>query len=293
MTGRPGERTDAGSLDAAAHAAAEALAGAGIGAPDALLLLATGARGVGSLLRSRVEVPMHDVPSAPRRWHDAPLLAGELEGAAVWLVEDAPAMDDEAPAWTRAFPVWLAAAAGARMLVHTSAGTALRPDGRDPAPVGTVIRVHDHVNLSGTTPLRGLGESRLGPLFPDQTRLHDDALGRIAEDAARETGTPLESGVAACAVGPALATPAELAWFARAGADVAVQRLAGPLIAAAHAGLRTLALTAVTDVAGEAIEVQELVDRASRTAPALDGLVVAIARRLASHARALAEESGP
>ncbi|MEM6569092.1 MAG: hypothetical protein AAF957_11805 [Planctomycetota bacterium] len=293
MTSEQGERTDAGSLDGAVHAAADALAGAGIGAPDALLLLATGTRGVGSLLRSRIEVPLHDVPSAPRRWHDVPLLAGELDGSAVWLVEDAPAQDDAAPAWTRAFPVWLAAAAGTPILVHTSAGTALRQDDRDPLGVGTVVRIQDHLNLSGTTPLRGLGESRLGPLFPDQTRLHDAALARIAGDAARETGTELASGVAACAIGPALATPAELAWFARAGADVAVQRLAGPLIAAAHAGLRTLALTAVTDVAGESIEVHELVDRASRTAPALDGLVVAIASRLGAHARALAEETGP
>ena len=40
--------------------------------------------------------------------------AGELEGLAVWLLEDAPAdTDGRQPAWTEAFPIWLAAASGA------------------------------------------------------------------------------------------------------------------------------------------------------------------------------------
>jgi purine-nucleoside phosphorylase len=177
-------------------------------------------------------------------------------------------------------------------MVHASAGTALTADG--PLGVGDVVRATDHINLSGTSPLTGLGESRLGPLFPDQTRVHDAELGRLADEAARAGDVTLGTAVVACTVGPALSTPAEHAWFAGAGADVAVQRLAGPLVAAAHAGVATVAFVAVADVAGErGVDVAELVARAARTAPTLDGLVLRTIERLAPLARERAEEERP
>jgi len=149
----------------------------------------------------------------------------------------------------------------------------------------------DHLNLSGRPPLRGLGESRLGPLFPDQTRVHDEALASLARDAAQRRGVQVHDGVAACTSGPALCTPAELAWHRTAGCDVSVQRLGDPLIAAAHAGIGSLALVAITDVAGEHdLDVATIVARAEQTAPVLDQLVEDVAVQLGPLARERAAE---
>ena len=73
--------------------------------------------------------------------------------------------------------------AGAKALLHSSAGTDL--DGGSPGARPVLARVVDHITLSGRTPLTGLGPSRLGPLFPDQTRVHDPGLGAVPEQLAR------------------------------------------------------------------------------------------------------------
>ena len=62
---------------------------------------------------------------------------------------------------------------------------------------------------------------------------------------------------------------------------MAVQRLADPLIAAAHAGLGVVALTAVTETAGESLTMESIVQRTARLAPLLDSLTTRIAREAA------------
>jgi len=273
-------------LDTAVQRAQRAAHDLGLPVPDALIAPSTGALAIAESLENAKALALSDVDGVPSRWarSGSRLFAGTLGDTALWIVEDA---DELGPAggdlpWERAFPVWWAQAAGAVMFIHTSAGTALRPaDSKAPAVApGTFVRLTDHINLSGSSPLSGLGESRLGPLFPDQTRVHDPRLGELAATCAAERGVPLASAIAACTLGPALSTPAELRWYASAGADVAVQRLADPMLAAAHAGLSTLAICAVTDSADETPVVTTLVERAAAAAPVLDALIVDIAARL-------------
>lgn len=274
------------ALDAAVGLSAEAILGRKIRIPDGLLLLATGTSGLTQRLDGHEAIPFSELPGAPEAWHGLTLHAGALNGTDVWLLDDAAS--DGASGWHGAFPVWLAASLGVRILVHTSAGTAL--DAGSPLQAGSIARLVDHINLSGASPLTGLGESRLGPLFPDQTRLHDAELGALASAGAARTDVELGTAVAACTLGPALATPAELRWFRASGADVAVQRLASPLVAAAHAGLQGLAFTAITDVAGEHLGIAELVARTAGLAPSLDHLIAALMPDIRNRAQALRED---
>ena len=169
--GPPGE-----SFDERVFAAAAALAERGVSAPHALFFLGTGAGVLPGRLEEARRIPLSLAPGVPAAWGEALLHYGELNSLPVWVIEDAPAdADDGEPAWAAAFPVWLAAAAGAVSLVHTAAGSALDL-GADSLALGTLALVSDHLNLSGATPLIGLGKTRLGPMFPDQTTLHDRRL---------------------------------------------------------------------------------------------------------------------
>ena len=266
------------SLDDAVQTAASSIASSGAPTPDALLFAATGSSRWVDALDSGVKLDLADVEGTPEAFRTLSLIAGTLSGdegtATVWVLDDSPrGSAADAPAWTNAFPVWLSAAAGAQFLIHASAGVSLDPS----IGVGSIVRASDHINLSGTTPLLGLGASRLGPLFPDQTRLHDAELAGIYRSAAGDADI---SAVAACTLGPALSTPAELGAYRSVGAGVAVQRLSDPLIAAAHAGLGALALTAVTSTHDESPDMQTMIERATRVAPALDEAVLGVARAL-------------
>ncbi|MAG62072.1 hypothetical protein CMO84_00945 [Candidatus Woesearchaeota archaeon] len=269
-------------LDECVAAAASQLDEEGVTAPQILFLLGTGTGTmVGSLLGAR-QTHMGQVEGVPMIWGEQTLHSGRMGGLPIWLLEDAPG-DLEfgegggptQPPWERAFPVWLAAEMGARLCLFTSAGGSLVQDLRP----GQLAVLRDHINLSGTTPLLGMGQTRLGPLFPDQSELHNEALRALALERSTERGISLSSRIGACVQGPALSTPAERAWFASTGAELFAQGMAGPLMACAHAGLTALTLVAITDgpVPGDAdpqgLNMAELVASAETAAPALEDLV--------------------
>jgi len=282
------------ALDQAVELARSELGERKLPEPDALLLLGTGQGLLPTRLDRDAGVSLSAIPGVPRPWKDSFLHAGHLNGVAVWILEDPtdePAV--ERPPWTGGFPCWLAAAAGASTLVHTSAASALpTAPHREPFAVGTLALATDHLNLSGSSPLIGIGDSRLGPMFPDQTRLHDAALRRGALACAERLGIAAREAVVACTAGPNLDTPAERRFYAAAGADVAVQGLATPLVAAAHAGLVTLAIGIVTDEGGGPIDLARVLAAAQATAPALEDLLLAVTHDVERSARAALEEYG-
>lgn len=287
------ERPTKGPLDAAVDRALTALQRREIASPQALFLLGTGGATLATRLTSLQRVPLAKVDGAPDAWRETTLYAGRLGELAVWLLDDAPGAAEEGghedpgePAWARGFPVWLAAAAGASVLVHSSAGYAL-PSEKRVLP-GTLALVRDHVNVSGRTPLLALGASELGPLFPDTSQLHDAELREVALELAKNLGVRATDAVAACVAGPCLETAAERTFWARAGADVAVQELQNPLIAAAHAGFAALAIVCVTDAGEGASDVKGIVTRSDALAAALEDLLVALSGDIA----AIAIESG-
>lgn len=261
-------------LDRAVRAAARGAARA-LDAPHTLFLCGTGLGQLPGRLAGLRRIRCGELEGTPAPWRGAELFSGEAMGHAVWLCEDRIGEPGDAPGgWERAFPVWLAAAAGARFLVHTSAGAALAAEG--PLAVGSLAVVSDHLNLSGSTPLQGLGESTLGPLFPDVSGLHHAELRRAALRRARALGLAAGEAVAACTAGPSAETPAERRFFARAGADVSVQGLAAPLLAAAHAGLSVLALVVVAERGPGPGRLRDVVAAAGAAEAALEDLLLAL-----------------
>lgn len=298
-------------LDIACHTALKDAETRRVPAPAALLFLATGAGTLSASLRSGARLPLGRLRGVPDAWHDTMLHTGELGGSPVWLIEDAPGAPDQGsnrpfdePPWVRAFPCWLAAQAGAAVCIHTSAGVALlaEPIGertrvdagpsvqRSRVDAGSLALVTDHINLSGRSPLVGLGDSKLGPMFPDTSALHHVALRKHASTILAQLGVPFAETVAACTLGPTLETPAERAYWARTGAGVAVQNLADPLLACAHAGLAVLSVVAVTDRGEGVQDLRRIVAAVEKLAPALEDLLVRLGPELASAAAALTIE---
>lgn len=256
--------------------------------PVALYLLSTGVDVLAGRLEKAGRLPLSKLTGTPPEWSDSLLHFGLLRGLPVWLLENAPTESElGAPPWTSAFPVWLAAAAGASTLITTSAGSSL--DAAN-APIGTLALVRDHINLSGTTPLLALGSSRLGAQFPDQSRVHDAPLRRGALDICARLGLHARELVVAGTLGPTLETPAERRWMKLAGAEVSAMGLSSTLIAAAHAGLGGLSIVAVVHSDDGAIDIAQIAARSEALAPALDELLTELASDVQRSARARLDE---
>lgn len=272
------------------------LRAAGVPDPRVLFLMGTGVGFLPGRLEEAHEVELGELCAECEPWNGQVLRTGSFAGVPAWLLEDVsgePLPDEPSSPWMRAMPVWLAAASGALVCVHTSAGSALPGPERTPHRSPALALLRDHVNFSGLTPLLGLGESKLGPLFPDLSHLHHAGLRAAALERAEALGIPAHEAVAACTLGPALETPAERTMLARLGADVSVPNLSLPLLAAGHAGLAVLALVAVTDGGEGATDLKSVVASAEVLAPALEDLLLALGPALVSTVASLSAEASP
>ncbi len=278
------------ALDEAVRTAALEIERRAVAAPEVLFLMATGVHLFMERFEERAELPLGDIPGVLEPWDGEVLHTGRLGGLRAWALDDVSGEpgSGESPPWSLGYPIWLASACGASLSVHTSAGCNVSSP---PAlPIGGFALVRDHLNLSGRTPLLAIGESRLGPLFPDQSLLHHGLLRRAALARAAALGLSAAEAVAACTAGPALETRSERAMFARLGAEVAVQSLASPLLACAHAGLPVLAIVLVTDDGESPVQVARLLERAERSLPALEDLLFALVPDLEREVAALAAQ---
>lgn len=275
------------SLDAAIHGAASYLRECGALEPSALFLLGTGAGVLPDRLDQRHDFELAEIPGCPAAFDEARLFTGRLQGLPIWAIDRFGDLGQEGPPWSGGFPIWLAAVAGASTLLCTAAAGALPSKGHGaPTPVGSFVVAKDHLNLSGGTPLLGLGDSRLGPMFPDVSVLHDEELVDTALECAERLGLEARPGLVACTPGPALETPAERHFMAIAGAEVAVQGLASPLLAAAHAGLSALVLMVVTDDGSRPVDLASILAASEEAAPRLDDWIHQLTASIQERARA-------
>lgn len=283
----PTRTANVSDLDDLVRRARRALADEQIPDPAALVVMGTGLGLFPERMDDAREIELAEVDGVPEPWRDTRLIAGRFEDLSLWLVEDRSLETSEGPDWHRAFPCWLAARAGARMLVLATAGASLS----ERIAPGDLAVVSDHVDLGGTATLRGLGPSDLGPLFPDQSRLHVESLRNEAIALASEVGIDVKAAIAACVPGPHLETPAEARYWAGAGADVSVQGLGHLLAGAVHAGLGALVLCAVSGRSGQPANLRRILEHAETLAPAVEDLVLRLAGPVAEVAAARSDEA--
>lgn len=272
-------------LDVAVREAVLELEDRNFTSPEVFLLLGTGADDMTQLFDGPMEASLGELSTCPSAWKDGTLCAGQIQGVRVWALTDAP--DPDQIPWARAWPVWLARAAGAGACLVTAAGSAL-PLAEDSTIKEDFLFVSDHLSLDGASTLMGLARSNLGPLFPDQGRVHDDVLRSDLIQVALHKGLPCAEGVLACAPGPAIETPAEREYYARAGAHASAQELGAVFHAMAHSGLSGITLIAM--LGDPEVSVEELLKTANRLAPGLIELIQAAIDPLAIRCRLEKEE---
>jgi purine-nucleoside phosphorylase len=113
---------------------------------------------------------------------------------------------------------------------------------------GDLMIIDDHINLQIANPLVGPNIDEFGPRFPDMSRPYDPALIKLAEQIAREEDIRAHTGVYVAVPGPNLETRAEYRFLRLIGADVVGMSTVPEVIVANHMGIRTFAISVVTDL---------------------------------------------
>jgi purine-nucleoside phosphorylase len=184
-------------------------------------------------------------PPATVKGHKGRLVYGKLEGTPVLALQGRLHGYEGHDAATVAFPVRVLGVLGARALVVTNAAGGVNPSF---AP-GELMRITDHIDLTGRNPLTGPNEDLLGPRFPDLSRAYDPRLAEALEEAASATSQKLRAGVYLQMNGPSYETPAEVRMARSMGADAVGMSTVSEVIAAAHMGLPVCGISCITNLA--------------------------------------------
>ncbi len=212
------------------------------------LILGSGLGDLAAAVEKAVAIPYADIAGMPvstAPGHAGELVLGQLFGRRVALMKGRLHLYEGWAARDVALPVYLMRALGAERLIVTNAAGALNPEFRP----GEVMLIEDHLNLTGANPLTGPDEPALGPRFPDMSRAYDPDARAEAIAAAARAGIPLRRGIYAGIAGPSLETSAERRWLRSTGADAVGMSTVVEVIAAVHAGMRVLGLSAITNAA--------------------------------------------
>jgi purine-nucleoside phosphorylase len=262
-------------------AAARAALGDRAGEPVEIgMILGSGLGGLAARVEGPEAIPLAEiegmpVPAAPG--HAGSLVLGRLRGRRVALLQGRPHLYEGWTARDVALPVYLMRALGAYRLVVTNAAGGLNPA----LGPGDVMLIEDHLNFTGANPLTGPDEPALGLRFPDMSRAYDPDLRARAVAAAEAARLPLARGVYAGIAGPSLETSAERRWLRAAGADAVGMSTVVEVIAARHAGLAVLGLSAITNAATGGPEQQpDTIEAVLETAARAGETIAALLDRL-------------
>ncbi len=196
-----------------------------------------------------------DIPHFPRstvEGHSGRLVLGTIAGIPVAVMQGrVHGYEGYSPAETT-FPIRVLGLLGISTLIVTNAAGGIRTTYQQ----GQLVALSDHINLTGTNPLIGPNDERLGQRFFDMSEAYSKRLRRIAADAAAGLKLHLEEGVYLAVTGPSFETPAEIRAFRAMGADLVGMSTVHEVIAARHMSIDVLGLSCVTNMAAGVLDQQ-------------------------------------
>jgi purine-nucleoside phosphorylase len=249
------------------------------------IVLGSGLGAFGEALADARSLPFSELPGFPPatvQGHKGRLVAGTLEGVPVLALQGRLHGYEGHDAATVAFPARVFGVLGARALVGTNAAGGTNPLF---AP-GDLMRITDHINLTGKNPLIGPNEDALGPRFPDVSRAYDPRLAAALDEAALAAGVQLQSGVYVQMTGPSYETPAEIRMARIIGGDAVGMSTVPEVIAAAHQGMPVCGISCITNLAAGIARHQLTHGEVVEVAKQVEGKFLALLRALVPRAYA-------
>jgi purine-nucleoside phosphorylase len=253
-----------------------------LGTPSVGLVLGTGLGALAREIDAAASIPYPEIPFFPRSTvesHKGQLVCGSLAGHQVVAMEGRFHLYEGYSPSQVTFPIRVMKELGCRLLIVSNAAGGLNPQFEK----GDLIVIEDHINLLGVNPLIGPNDDRLGPRFPDLIEPYNRALQNLALKVALEQNIVAHRGVYVAVTGPNLETRAEYRFLRGIGADVVGMSTVPEVLVAAHAGLKVLGFSIVTDMclpdALHPVRIEDILAVANEAETKLRGIVKGVLSR--------------
>ena len=247
-------------------------------APEVGLILGSGLGAAALPIEDAVEIPAEEIPHLPVPsvvGHRGIWTFGTLAGRRVVVAGGRVHGYEGVPLSRATLGVRIIRALGAGSLIVTNAAGGIRAD----LPPGTLMRIRDHLNLLGDSPLVGPHDDAMGARFVDLTEAYHREWWERARPRLEGASVPLAEGVYAACLGPQYETPAEIDHLERIGADAVGMSTVPEVIVARQVGLSVFGMSLISNAAagrGSGTLSHDEVIEAGRAAVEKWGTVVSI-----------------
>lgn len=247
--------------------------------PEVGLILGSGLGDLADEITDASFIDYKDIPHFPVstvEGHAGQLVIGILEGKSVIAMKGRFHYYEGYSMQQITFPVRVMKELGIKNLIVTNACGGLNPN----LHAGALMLISDHINFMGDNPLIGKNFGELGVRFPDMSSAYDLALRALAKNVAEKLNIELFEGVYIGISGPNYLSRAELKMMITLGADTLGMSTVPEVIVANHAGIKTLGICCVTDMAIpdslESVSHSQVMEMAAKTKPKFISLVKGI-----------------
>jgi len=216
--------------------------------PQIGLILGSGLGALADEVSGATVIPYNDIPNMPVstvEGHSGEFVIGELEGKKVVAMKGRVHFYEGYTMQEVAFPTWVMRTLGTTHLIVTCAAGGTN---RSFTP-GDLMIIVDHINWMFNNPLIGPNDDELGPRFPSMGLAYPWELVEVAQKAAESVGIKVQRGVYIGTTGPCFTARAESQIYRLLRGDAVGMSTVPEIIAATHAGMKTLGIAAITDVA--------------------------------------------
>jgi purine-nucleoside phosphorylase len=245
--------------------------------PRVAIVLGSGLGSFAERIEQPVSIAYSAIPHFPRptvEGHSGRLVVGTVAGTPVAVMQGRVHAYEGYTPEEVTFPTRVLGRLGVATLVVTNAAGGVRLDLQQ----GQLVLISGHINLTGSNPVTGPNDERLGPRFFDMTDCYAKRLRTLAHTATARHGISLPEGVYLSVPGPSYETPAEIRAFRGWGADLVGMSTVHEVIVARHMGIEVLGISCVTNMAAgildRPINHLEVVETGARAQQRLTTLLV-------------------
>ena len=226
--------------EAAAHLASRVK-----GQPRIAIILGSGLGALADQIEDPIVVPYAEIPHFVRSTavgHKGNFICGRLGGKEVLAMQGRFHYYEGYTMQQVTFPVRVMKLLGVQNLLVSNAAGGINPSFK----LGDLMIIRDHINML-PNPLIGPNNADFGTRFPDMTRAYDREWIRLMEEVAARLSIPVKKGVYVGLTGPSFETPAEYAFYGKAGGDAIGMSTVPEVIVARHAGMRVFGMSVITN----------------------------------------------
>lgn len=213
--------------------------------PETAIILGSGLGSLADKIKEAIIIPYREIPHfahSTAAGHKGNLIYGKLGEKYVLAMQGRFHYYEGYTMQQVTFPVRVMKLLGIKNLLVSNAAGGINENFK----IGDLMIIRDHINML-PNPLIGPNNEAFGTRFPDMTRAYDRQLITQMETIAATNHIPVKKGVYVGLTGPSYETPAEYAFYGRAGGDAIGMSTVPEVIVARHADIRVFGMSVITN----------------------------------------------